>query len=107
MLDNAFNTLLFLHSRPATISRNGSTPITGNIRAAPSNYYRNLEGPSDIVVRGREFVISKLQLDAASFPTPRRGDQLAFTDIGTLTITEVREMYNLGGEIMGFRVRTN
>jgi hypothetical protein len=74
---------------------------------APSNYYRNLEGPSDIVVRGREFVISKLALDAVNFPFPRRGDQLEFSDIGTLTITEVREMFNLGGDIMGFRVRTN
>lgn len=107
MLDNAFNILLNLHSKPVTISRRSSPPLTGSIRAAPSNYYRNLEGPSDIVVKGREFVISKLALDAVTYPEPKRGDQLTFSDIGTLTITEVREMYNLGGNIMGYRVRTN
>jgi hypothetical protein len=98
--------LLHLHSRPATISRPGSK-LTGIVRAAPSNYFRNLQGPSDSVFHGREFVISKAALDVISYGPIKRGDRLTFSDIGVVTINEPIELYDLGGAIMGYRVRTN
>lgn len=106
MLANALNMLLHLHSKPVTISRPGTTK-TGLVRAAPSNYFRNLQGPSDSVFHGREFVISKAALDVISWGAIKRGDRLAFSDLGTLTINEPIELYDLGGAVMGYRVRTN
>ena len=57
MLREAFNMLTRLHSRPAYLKRLGSPTLYSPIRITPSNYFRFLEGPSSIVIRGREFVI--------------------------------------------------
>jgi hypothetical protein len=107
MLASALNMLLHLHSKAFTITRPGTT-FTGAIRAAPSNYFRNLQGPSELVMPGREFVLSKLSLDMSGFGQDiKRGDRLTSSDLGTLSIVEVREMYDLGGAVMGYRIRTS
>lgn len=60
MLDRAFNMILRLHSRPATLVRprtNGD--FRTECRITPSNYFRILQAPSDTIIEGREFIISK------------------------------------------------
>jgi hypothetical protein len=102
-LNTAFQTILSIQSRAITISRPG-TALTLAIKAAPSNYFRNLEGPSDMVVEGREFVVAKNQFNS-TYPAPKRGDRLVDGDLGNMSITEVREMFDLGGGIIGYRMR--
>lgn len=106
MLANAFRSLLEIHSRPMTIERVGEIAVA-QIKATPSNYFRNLAAPEDMIIEGREFVISKAILDEVSYPAPRRGDRLKDTEIGVNIISEVREMYDFGGKIIGYRVRTS
>lgn len=104
-LINAFNTLLFLHSREATIERPGDITAAA-IKISPSNYRRNLNGPEEIVMSGREFVISKASLDAVSYPAPERGDRIKDSELGAMSVVDITEMFDLGGSIMGYRVRT-
>lgn len=98
--------VLNLHGRSMTIFRPATVIVnTGTIRATPSNYFRNMEVADKITTEGREFVISKDSLDAISFPTIRKGDKLVDTAMGTMTINECREMFDIGGVIIGYRVR--
>lgn len=105
-LKSAFNALLGRHKRSATITRPGLVDIVAEIKITPSNYFRNLEGPADMISKGREFIISKEVLDSASFPPPKRGDKLKDGELGTMTLAEVREMFDFGGSVIGYRVRT-
>jgi hypothetical protein len=57
MLKQAFNSILSMHSRAATMKRIGTPTLYTPIKITPSNYFRFLEGPSQTVVHGREFVI--------------------------------------------------
>jgi hypothetical protein len=110
MLANAFNFLINLHSRSVTIERPGDeeTEIKAvSIRITPANYFRNLSAPEEIVVEGKEFLVSKEALNSVSFPMPKRGDILDDSETGTSTISEVREVYDFGGTIMGYRLRTS
>lgn len=101
----AFNYVLSLNSIPATIVSPGSA-TTYNIRIAPSNYFRNIEVANDISSKGREFVIPKTDLVKAGYPVPKKGDRITTTALGLLIISESpREMFLLGGEIAGYRVR--
>lgn len=104
-LKDAFDSLLGVHKRVVTISR--STGESATITVTPSNFFRNLEGPSEVTISGREFVVSARVLAQASFPYPKRGDRLEDPDLGTLVLSEVREMYDYGGSILGFRIRTS
>jgi len=104
-LKDAFDSLLGVHKRTMTISR--STGESASIFVTPSNFFRNTEGPSDTTISGREFVISARTLSKAVFPYPKRGDRLEDPELGSLTISEVREMYDYGGSIIGFRLRTS
>jgi len=104
-LKNAFNTLLFIHKREVTIER--PTSITAvTIFVSPSNYSRNLQGPEEIVMDGREFVVSLKSLSDVNYPMPKRGDRIKDPQLGVCTVTEVREMYDFGGNILGYRIRT-
>lgn len=106
-LKDAFNSVIKLRERAVTLTRPGTpTNTVYNIRIAPSNYQRKLEGPSETVIKGREFIISKAVLDSVSFSgPPKRGDWINDTDLGKLVITEVSEMYDFS-TLMAFRVRT-
>jgi hypothetical protein len=65
-----------------------------------------MEGPEETVIHGREYIISKVDLDAITYPTPKRGDRIEDADLGISVIIEVRELFDLGGGILGFRIRT-
>lgn len=108
MLANAFNAILALHSRTMTIYRPSSTENTTpvSIKMTPANYFRNLSGPDETVTVGREFVISMENLKASGFPIPKRGDRIEDLELGMNVVAEVREMYDLQAQIMGFRIRT-
>lgn len=107
-LKGAFNLLLSLHGRTVELTRfDTPTDLTVTVRIAPSNYSRNLEGPSESVIPGKEFVVSKEALDIVSFPAPKRGDRIEDDDMGEMTITEVREMFDFGGALIGYRLRTS
>lgn len=108
-LKTAFENILSINSKEVTIKRYTSGPDqTGTIRVAFSNYFRNQEGPANTVFEGREFVITKSSLEQAGFSTVMRGDRLIFTDpdISEVTVDIVREMTDIGGSIMGYRVAT-
>lgn len=96
-------TAITMLKTPKGIYGISATPI----RVTTSNYFRNLEAVEETVFTGREFVISKQVLDAAFYPTPKRGDRIKDEDLGVSTVTEVREMSGLGGAIIGYRVRTS
>lgn len=100
---DAFDALLAMHRRAMILSR-GDDSI--EIFASPSNYTRNLQGPSETVIEGREFVISKTQIQDP-FVGLRRGDRLTDPELGVMAISEIIEMYSMGGEIVGWRVRTS
>jgi hypothetical protein len=40
-------------------------------------------------------------------PTIKRGDKIVDALLGTLTVDEIMEMYDLGGTILGYRVRAD
>jgi len=104
MLSNAFNQLLSIHSRTVTLTRPGTIgPVT--IKITPSNYSRNLSAPEDMVIEGKEFVVTKHALDIALFPMPKRGDRIKDPEMGTHVVSEVRELLGFGGAILGYRLR--
>lgn len=105
LLSSAFNALLGSHGRQVTIERpDVVAPVT--IRITPSNYFRNLSGPEETIVEGAEFIISKKVLTEANFPKPQRGDVITDPELGFRIVSEIREMFDFGGSIMGYRVRT-
>jgi hypothetical protein len=106
MLKSAFNLLLSVHGIQVTIKRLGTPDISASVKVAASNYFRNLEAPSETVIRGREFIISKEALDLVGFPKPLRGDRIVHPESGTLIISEVIEMNDIGSVVIGYRVRT-
>lgn len=57
MLKTAFNMLTRIHSRAATMRRPGNPDIFSPVRITPSNYFRFIEGPSEMVIHGREFIL--------------------------------------------------
>jgi hypothetical protein len=103
MLNDAFNSLLSLHKRVMTLSREEDSI---EIEATPSNYSRMTAGPSEMVFEGREFIISTAVLKEP-IPRPKRGDRLTDPELGALSVTDAVEMYNLGGAIIAYRVRTD
>lgn len=105
-IKNGFNLMISLQGRLMTIYR-PATAYTASVKFAPSNYSRNLEGPAETVIDGKEFVCTKDSLDLASYPVIKRGDKLDDPNLGKMTISEVRELYDLGGAIIGYRLRTS
>lgn len=103
MLSNAFNSILKMNQRPVSMTRPGGTTISTYI--TPSNYFRNLAAPSDITIEGREFIISFN--DLGSFGVPKKGDRITDPAMGVLVLSEVREMFGIGSELLGYRVRTS
>ena len=106
MLRQAFNAITKIHSRKAVLKRLGDPDQLTGIRIAPSSYFRNLEGPSQVLVRGREFIIPVDSIVNKFSPLVKRGDRIEDATYGSLAIDEIIEMVDLGGEIMGYRVRT-
>jgi hypothetical protein len=105
MIRQAFNAILKMHGRAAVLKRLGTPDIETAIRISPSNYFRNLEGPSHTTVEGREFIIPLDSIESPFTPTIKRGDRIVDSVIGIMTIDEIREVHDLGGGIMGYRAR--
>jgi hypothetical protein len=103
-INNAFNILVNLQGRDMELIK-ADFSLTVTVKAAVSNVFRNLSGPEEIVVEGREFVVAKETLD--EFGTPERGDRLVDPELGKNVIKEVRPMVTLGGAIIGYRIRTS
>ncbi len=106
-LKDAFCSILALHGRDVTLLRRGSPDVSGPVRISPSNYFRKLEGPDSIIVEGREFVIAKASLTAANFTSLRRGDVFQDAELGEMVVDQVREMFDLGGAVIGYRCTTS
>lgn len=107
MVKTAFKLLLSLHSRPMTVTRTG-TAVTGTAKFAPSNFFRELTVDQDINVKGREFVADADDLSKiVGLGTLKRGDVITDPVLGRLSVSEVREMYDLGAAIIGYRIRTS
>jgi hypothetical protein len=104
-LKSAFNNLLNLQARTMTYEPRDVSIPSFKIKVVPSNYFRNLAGPEEIVIEGQEFVISREFL--GDYGAPKRGDFLLDDELGSNTITEVRPMMDLGGGIIGYRVRSS
>lgn len=102
----ALDLMLSIQKRDMTISRPG-TALTGPVTVSPSNYFRNLSGPEQITIEGKEFVIPKSSLDSISYPVPKKGDRLTDPEIGVSVISEIREMFDVGGAIIAYRIRCN
>jgi hypothetical protein len=103
-LQSAFNYALDLNGRVIELWDN-ETDTSYNIKMSLSNYVRNLFAVDDMVIEGREFVVSKSTMDEISL-LPKRGMKIIDSELGSYTISEVREMMGLG-EILGYRLRTN
>ncbi len=105
-LSAAFNLMLRLKSRTMTLTRPGGIDVT--LRMSPTNYARNLSGPSESVIEGKEFIVSKAELDGSGYyPKIKRGDIITDADSGDETISYVDELYDIGGAIIGYRLRTS
>jgi hypothetical protein len=107
MLKQAFNAVTKMKSRPATLKRRATpSDLTSPISITPSNYFRNNEGPSAVVIKGREFIIPYDSItNKFSAPIVKRGDYIIDVDLGQMAITEVIELYDVGSAILGWRCR--
>jgi len=103
-LENAFNTLIHLQGRTVTLE-DLDTAVSAQVTAASSNYFRNMNGPEEMVVEGKEFVFSVRELESVSAPTLKRGVRITDAGMGEETITYVKPMITMG-KIIGYRVRT-
>ena len=103
-LTSAFDFILRLQGREMTLERDaGATAVT--VKMANSNYFRTITGLEEAVIEGKEFVVSKRELDLSTFPTPERGDVIIDTELGVNSIVEVRDMV-VFGNLVGYRLRT-
>lgn len=75
------------------------------IKVAISNYHRDPEGPASVSGDGREFVMIKEDADAALGGIPTKGNRMEDPEFGKMTISSVKELPGLGGQIIGYRVR--
>jgi hypothetical protein len=103
MLSNAFNYLVNFTGRIVTLRRGANSY---NFKMAKSNYNRNLETVSYTVTKGREYVTSLAALQEVGLTEIKIKDTVTING-DVLSIVEVNEMVDVGGAIMGFRVRTN
>ena len=108
-LKEAFDYLLSKHERAGKLDRPNSGPAMPaqnvDIKYSPTRQSRNLEGPSDSVFKGLEFIVTSTNLAASGFSGPiRRGDRLIDSELGTMTVKEVNYHYGLGAEIIGYRL---
>ena len=105
-IKGAFNFMVSMQGREVTILRPG-TELSATVKIAPSNYSRNLQAPSEIVITGREFVLPKSYLDNGKFPPPKRGDRMSDPEFGIMIISDINEMFDIGGSTIGYRIRTS
>jgi hypothetical protein len=105
MLRNAFNALAKINGRAATLRRLGSPDQETAITIVRSNYYANLQGPESITISKREFIIPVDTIAEKFTPVLKKGDKIISDLYGQVTIDELSEMTDVGGDIMGYRIR--
>jgi hypothetical protein len=103
-IKQAFNFLVNKQSRKMLLEKADFSESI-EIPVSPSNYFRNFSGPEEVVIEGQEFVFTKDSIE--DFGVPKRGDRLVDSDLGENTISFIKPMYDVGGEIIGYRVRTS
>lgn len=102
MLGDAFHYALAFNRKKMQISR---PPLDDkDIWATPSNFFRNLAMPEEIISEGREYIVAKKDLLSTGYTTIKRGDKFIDPDFGVNTVVEVRDVLILG-EVLGFRIR--
>lgn len=101
LLVDGFKYVYSLNQRKMTFCRPGGIEV--DIFVLPSNYTKNSNLPEEIVVEGRQFVISKDQLSKTVEKVPKRGDQLTDPDLGVNTIEQIEPLIIMG-EVVGYRV---
>lgn len=107
-IEDIFNYYLDKQSRSGKINRIG-TPVFPaqevNIKYSPTSYTRISEAPENMVVKGRQFIITKRNLTASGFVgNLKRGDRIVDTEFGSMTIREIEEMYDFGpARVIGYR----
>ena len=80
-------------------------PLTATkIFLAPSNYATQPAEVAEIVGQGRQFVVMESQTKRELGRPPRRGDRIEDPYLGEKMITQVRELPDLGGAVMGYRI---
>lgn len=105
-LEDAFNAVLQLTGRVVQLERPGAFSAE-SIKVSMSNYFRNLAAPEEVIIEGREYVVSQRNLNlTTNYRIVKRGDAIVDPILGEQRVTEVREMFGLGGTIIGYRVRT-
>ena len=102
-LINAFNSMSRLNAREITYSRAGGTSTL--IMVCPANYHRKLESFEEVTIKGREYIIPMTELSKTTYTSPKKGDRITDTELGTKVVGEINEIIILG-KIAGFRIRT-
>ena len=102
-LSDAFNAILSNVTSPFEWHR-GAVVYT-DVKLAVSNYSRNRNGPEEITMEGREFVMS-IKETINTHGRPKRGDILVSDSNGENMVESIEEMRGLKGEILGYRIRT-
>ena len=103
-LQGAFDTLIALVGREMVIERMGQySPLT--VKVAMSNYFRDFDAPANVVIEGRELVMSVRSIKDTDYHPPKRGDRIDDSEIGEQMVKDVREMFGIKGEILGYRIR--
>lgn len=106
-LEGAFNLLCSMKKIAVTLTRPKTpTDLVINVDITPSSYSRKVDAPENTVSYGREYLIPRKFFDGAAILFPKRGDILTGTYLREETIAEVEELYNMGGTLFGFRVKT-
>jgi len=103
-LSNAFNSILANVTSDFDWYR--GNVVFNNVKMALSNYSRNKNGPEEITMEGREFVISFKETEN-THGRPKKGDIFVSTSYGENMVDSLEELRGLKGEILGYRVRTN
>jgi len=103
LLENGFNFIIRMQGHECTIS-NVEKTSTATVKMAKANRDRKLEFIEDSSYDGHELVVSKKDLDKATYPAPKVGDKIVSTILGTNFVTEIVEQITMG-RIIGYRLR--
>jgi hypothetical protein len=109
-ISQAFNRILQLSAFSVTWERPGNPVISHTIKVSHANFDRNREGPEELTMAGKEFVVSRTEIEGLDIFPMKKGDRLVDESPGGYGINMVFEiviMKGLTGEIVGYRVRTN
>lgn len=115
MLADAFNMAYGIVAKQVNIVRVGVATIP--IKVAPTAFEATGDAPSEVIIEGRQFLVSSDLLNralaaagapGAAFKKLKRGDRIeSLPDYGPYTIDKIDELPGLAGEVVGYRVTTN